>query len=163
MATAEGHKGQGLLSPLKNALSLLPVLCLSTPGQLSGDISGYAAKPVRKDFLWRRSTTTPLVPSPGIRNSLYNVIFFSFSQVRTTLENSRDYKIEPLSQEGNTASVCANERKTSMWTIIPQKLGKLLCLCHSHGTWLVCPVSLQNSLSHDPLPANLQTGTTGKF
>ncbi|XP_044834940.1 ovostatin-like [Mauremys mutica] len=46
-------------------------------------------------------------------------------EVSTVLQESRDYKIEPLSEEGNTARVCANERKTSSWTIIPQKLGNV--------------------------------------
>ncbi|XP_039376941.1 ovostatin-like [Mauremys reevesii] len=46
-------------------------------------------------------------------------------EISTVLQESRDYKIEPLSEEGNTARVCANERKTSSWTIIPQKLGNV--------------------------------------
>uniref|UniRef100_A0A8C3SLD4 Ovostatin n=1 Tax=Chelydra serpentina TaxID=8475 RepID=A0A8C3SLD4_CHESE len=74
------------------------------------------------------------LPYSIVRGEKFNLIANVFNylnkciEISTVLEESSDYKIEPLSQEGNTARVCANERKTSSWTIIPQKLGKILCL-----------------------------------
>ncbi|CAM4441061.1 unnamed protein product [Caretta caretta] len=71
------------------------------------------------------------LPYSIVRGEKFNLIANVFNylnkciQISTILEESRDYKIEPLSQEGNTAKVCANERKTSSWTIIPQKLGNV--------------------------------------
>ncbi|XP_023968757.2 ovostatin-like [Chrysemys picta bellii] len=71
------------------------------------------------------------LPYSIVRGEKFNLIANVFNylnkciEVSTVLEESKDYKIEPLSQEGNTARVCANERKTSSWTIIPQKLGNV--------------------------------------
>ncbi|XP_050799023.1 ovostatin-like [Gopherus flavomarginatus] len=71
------------------------------------------------------------LPYSIVRGEKFNLIANVFNylnkciEVSTVLEESRDYKIEPLSLEGNTARVCANERKTSSWTIIPQKLGNV--------------------------------------
>ncbi|XP_032603201.3 ovostatin [Taeniopygia guttata] len=46
-------------------------------------------------------------------------------QISTILAESSDYEAEILSSGGNTATVCANERKTYIWAVSPQKLGEV--------------------------------------
>ncbi|NWV38184.1 OVOS protein, partial [Grantiella picta] len=46
-------------------------------------------------------------------------------QISAMLEQSSDYEAEILSSGGNTATVCANERKTYIWAIRPHKLGEV--------------------------------------
>ncbi|NXU11553.1 OVOS protein, partial [Pardalotus punctatus] len=46
-------------------------------------------------------------------------------QIRAILEQSSDHEAEILSSGGNTAMVCANERKTYIWAISPHKLGEV--------------------------------------
>ncbi|XP_067406891.1 ovostatin-like [Emydura macquarii macquarii] len=93
--------------------------------------AGFGISPSTSLMAFQPFFVSVTLPYSVVRGEKFNLIATVFNyqntctQVRTTLENSRDYKIEPLSQEGNTASVCANERKTSMWTIIPQKLGNV--------------------------------------
>ncbi|XP_075758604.1 ovostatin-like [Pelodiscus sinensis] len=71
------------------------------------------------------------MPYSIVRGETFNLIANAFNyldkciEVTTILKESKDYKIEPVSPGGNTARVCANERKTSSWTIIPQKLGNV--------------------------------------
>ncbi|NXU42734.1 OVOS protein, partial [Drymodes brunneopygia] len=46
-------------------------------------------------------------------------------QISATLAPSSDYEAEILSSGSNTATVCANERKTYIWAVSPQKLGEV--------------------------------------
>ncbi|NXY08134.1 OVOS protein, partial [Pteruthius melanotis] len=46
-------------------------------------------------------------------------------QISAILAQSSDYEAEILSSGGNTATVCANERKTYIWAVSPQKLGEV--------------------------------------
>ncbi|NXO19879.1 OVOS protein, partial [Cisticola juncidis] len=46
-------------------------------------------------------------------------------QISAILAQSSDYEAEILSSGGNTATVCANERKTYIWAVSPKKLGEV--------------------------------------
>ncbi|NXB60985.1 OVOS protein, partial [Struthidea cinerea] len=46
-------------------------------------------------------------------------------QISAVLAQSSDYEAEILLSGGNTATVCANERKTYIWVVSPQKLGEV--------------------------------------
>uniref|UniRef100_A0A8B9CFE6 OVOS protein n=1 Tax=Anser brachyrhynchus TaxID=132585 RepID=A0A8B9CFE6_9AVES len=65
------------------------------------------------------------LPYSVIRGEKFNLIANIFNyldkciQVSAILAESSDYKAEVLSPEGNTARVCANERKTYIWTVNP--------------------------------------------
>ncbi|XP_074851267.1 ovostatin-like [Carettochelys insculpta] len=71
------------------------------------------------------------MPFSVVRGEKCNLIANVFNyldkciQVSTVLEESSNYKIESFSPGGNSARVCANERKTSFWTVIPQTLGNV--------------------------------------
>ncbi|KFQ45627.1 Ovostatin, partial [Nestor notabilis] len=71
------------------------------------------------------------LPYSVIRGEKFNLIANVFNylnkciQVSAILAKSSDYKAEILSSEGNTAKVCANERKTYIWAVSPQKLGEV--------------------------------------
>ncbi|NXH97501.1 OVOS protein, partial [Pachycephala philippinensis] len=47
------------------------------------------------------------------------------AQISAILEQSSDYEAEILSSGDNTATVCANERKTYIWAVSPRKLGEV--------------------------------------
>ena len=92
------------------------------------------------------SSKSPLLCSLALGQTASFVILLllSLSQISAVLAKSSDYKAEILSPEGNTARVCANERKTYIWAVSLHKLGKFVfsspqynpvwssCLCHSH-------------------------------
>ncbi|NXO02978.1 OVOS protein, partial [Rhinopomastus cyanomelas] len=71
------------------------------------------------------------LPYSVIRGEKFNLIANVFNylneciQISAVLANSSDYKAEILSPEDSTASVCANERKTYIWDVSPQKLGEV--------------------------------------
>ncbi|XP_009977240.1 PREDICTED: ovostatin-like, partial [Tauraco erythrolophus] len=71
------------------------------------------------------------LPYSVIRGEKFNLIAHVFNylhkciQISAILANSSDYKAEILSPEGDTARLCANERKTYIWAVSPQKLGEV--------------------------------------
>ncbi|NXY89281.1 OVOS protein, partial [Alcedo cyanopectus] len=71
------------------------------------------------------------LPYSVIRGEKFNLIANVFNylsecmQIRATLAGSSEYKEEMLLPEGSTARVCANERKTYIWSISPNKLGQV--------------------------------------
>ncbi|NXU86102.1 OVOS protein, partial [Xiphorhynchus elegans] len=71
------------------------------------------------------------LPYSVIRGEKFNLIANVFNylnkcvQISAILAKSSDYKAEILSPEGNTAKVCANERKTYIWAVSPHKLGEV--------------------------------------
>ncbi|NXC13934.1 OVOS protein, partial [Corythaeola cristata] len=71
------------------------------------------------------------LPYSVIRGETFNFIANVFNylneciQISAILAKSSDYKAEILSPEGNTARLCANERKTYLWAVSPQKLGEV--------------------------------------
>ncbi|XP_032848318.2 ovostatin isoform X1 [Tyto alba] len=71
------------------------------------------------------------LPYSVIRGEKFNLIANVFNylnkciQISAILAKSSDYKTEILSPEGNTARVCANERKTYIWAVSPHKLGEV--------------------------------------
>ncbi|NXR00630.1 OVOS protein, partial [Sagittarius serpentarius] len=71
------------------------------------------------------------LPYSVIRGEKFNLIANVFNylnkciQISAILAKSSDYKAEIISPEGNTARVCANERKTYIWAVSPQKLGEV--------------------------------------
>ncbi|XP_059672346.1 ovostatin [Gavia stellata] len=71
------------------------------------------------------------LPYSVIRGEKFNLIANVFNylnkciQISAILAKSSDYKAEILSPEGNTARVCANERKTYIWAVSPYKLGEV--------------------------------------
>ncbi|OXB53663.1 hypothetical protein ASZ78_013716 [Callipepla squamata] len=71
------------------------------------------------------------LPYSVIRGEKFNVIANIFNylnkciQISATLAESCDYKTEVLSPEGNSATVCANERKTYIWSASPLSLGEV--------------------------------------
>ncbi|NWY06636.1 OVOS protein, partial [Nothoprocta ornata] len=72
------------------------------------------------------------LPYSVIRGEKFNLIANVFNyldkciQINVILAESSDYKAEVLSPEENTAIVCANERKTYIWTTSPYSLGKIV-------------------------------------
>ncbi|XP_010167737.1 ovostatin [Antrostomus carolinensis] len=73
----------------------------------------------------------PALPYSVIRGEKFNLIANIFNylnkciQISAVLAKSGDYKAKILSPEGNTAKVCANERKTYIWAVSPHKLGEV--------------------------------------
>ncbi|NWZ38433.1 OVOS protein, partial [Brachypodius atriceps] len=71
------------------------------------------------------------LPYSVTRGEKFNLIANVFNylnkcvQISATLAQSSDYEAEILSSGGNTATVCANERKTYIWAVSPQKLGEV--------------------------------------
>ncbi|XP_026723502.1 ovostatin-like [Athene cunicularia] len=71
------------------------------------------------------------LPYSVIRGEKFNLIANVFNylkkciQISVILAKSSDYKAEILSPEGNTARLCANERKTYIWAVSPKKLGEV--------------------------------------
>ncbi|NXW83855.1 OVOS protein, partial [Alopecoenas beccarii] len=71
------------------------------------------------------------LPYSVIRGEKFNLIGNVYNylnkciQISATLAKSSDYKAEILSPEGNTSRVCANERKTYIWAVSPNKLGEV--------------------------------------
>ncbi|KGL79419.1 Ovostatin, partial [Tinamus guttatus] len=71
------------------------------------------------------------LPYSVIRGEKFNLIANVFNyldkciQINVILAESNDYKAEVLSPKENTASVCANERKTYIWTVSPHSLGEV--------------------------------------
>ncbi|NWH32618.1 OVOS protein, partial [Chloropsis hardwickii] len=71
------------------------------------------------------------LPYSVTRGEKFNLIANVFNylnkcvQISAVLAQSSDYEAEILSSEGNTATVCANERKTYIWAVRPQKLGEV--------------------------------------
>ncbi|XP_040504344.1 ovostatin [Gallus gallus] len=71
------------------------------------------------------------LPYSVIRGEKINLIANIFNyldkciQISAILAESSDYKAEVLSPEGNTARVCANERKTYIWAVSPLSLGEV--------------------------------------
>ncbi|NXI78251.1 OVOS protein, partial [Rhipidura dahli] len=71
------------------------------------------------------------MPYSVTRGEKFNLIGNVFNylnkcvQITATLAQSSDYEAEILSSGGNTATVCANERKTYIWAVSPQKLGEV--------------------------------------
>ncbi|NXO78949.1 OVOS protein, partial [Sitta europaea] len=71
------------------------------------------------------------LPYSVTRGEKFNLIANIFNylnkcvQISAILAQSSDYEAEILSSEGNTAMVCANERKTYIWAVSPQKLGEV--------------------------------------
>ncbi|KAF1671585.1 Ovostatin, partial [Pygoscelis papua] len=71
------------------------------------------------------------LPYSVIRGEKFNLIANVFNylnkciQISAILAKSSDYKAEILSPEGNTARLCANERKTYIWAVSPGKLGEV--------------------------------------
>ncbi|NXH78696.1 OVOS protein, partial [Hydrobates tethys] len=71
------------------------------------------------------------LPYSVVRGEKFNLIANVFNylnkciQISAILAKSSDYKAEILSPEGNTATVCANERKTFIWAVSPHKLGEV--------------------------------------
>ncbi|OWK54561.1 Ovostatin [Lonchura striata] len=71
------------------------------------------------------------LPYSVTRGERFNLIANVFNylnecvQISTILAESSDYEAEILSSGGNTATVCANERKTYIWAVSPQKLGEV--------------------------------------
>ncbi|NWI40320.1 OVOS protein, partial [Picathartes gymnocephalus] len=73
----------------------------------------------------------PTLPYSVTRGEKFNLIANVFNflnkcvQISAILAQSSDYEAEILSSGGNTATVCANERKTYIWAVSPQKLGEV--------------------------------------
>ncbi|NXI15467.1 OVOS protein, partial [Irena cyanogastra] len=73
----------------------------------------------------------PTMPYSVIRGEKFNLIANVFNylsqcvQISAVLAQSSDFEAEILSSGGNTATVCANERKTYIWAVSPQKLGEV--------------------------------------
>ncbi|NXF53487.1 OVOS protein, partial [Oceanites oceanicus] len=71
------------------------------------------------------------LPYSVIRGEKFDLIANVFNylnkciQISAILAKSSDYKAEILSPEGNTARVCANERKNYIWAVSPHKLGEV--------------------------------------
>ncbi|XP_032942862.1 ovostatin-like [Catharus ustulatus] len=71
------------------------------------------------------------LPYSVTRGEKFNLIANVFNylnkcvQISVILAQSSDYDAEILSSGGNTATVCANERKTYIWAVSPQKLGEV--------------------------------------
>ncbi|KAM3677137.1 ovostatin-like isoform 1-T2 [Ammospiza maritima maritima] len=71
------------------------------------------------------------LPYSVTRGEKFNLIANVFNyldkcvQISAILAQSSDYEAEILSSEGNTATVCANERKTYIWAVSPRKLGEV--------------------------------------
>ncbi|NXO64868.1 OVOS protein, partial [Phainopepla nitens] len=71
------------------------------------------------------------LPYSVTRGEKFNLIANVFNylnkcvQISAILTQSSDYEAEILSSGGNTATVCANERKTYIWAVSPQKLGEV--------------------------------------
>ncbi|NXT66031.1 OVOS protein, partial [Chaetops frenatus] len=71
------------------------------------------------------------LPYSVTRGEKFNLIANIFNylnkcvQISAILAQSSDYEAEILSSGGNTATVCANERKTYIWAVSPQKLGEV--------------------------------------
>ncbi|NWR62658.1 OVOS protein, partial [Bucorvus abyssinicus] len=71
------------------------------------------------------------LPYSVIRGEKFNLIANVFNylnnciQISAILAKSSDYEAEILSPEGNTARLCANERKTYIWAVSPHKLGEV--------------------------------------
>ncbi|XP_041317857.1 ovostatin-like [Pyrgilauda ruficollis] len=71
------------------------------------------------------------LPYSVTRGEKFNLIANVFNylnkcvQISAVLAQSSDYEAEILSSGGNTATVCANERKTYIWAVSPQKLGEV--------------------------------------
>ncbi|NWV93529.1 OVOS protein, partial [Machaerirhynchus nigripectus] len=71
------------------------------------------------------------LPYSVTRGEKFNLIANVFNylnkcvQISAKLAQSSDYEAEILSSAGNTATVCANERKTYIWAVSPQKLGEV--------------------------------------
>ncbi|NXQ29767.1 OVOS protein, partial [Alaudala cheleensis] len=71
------------------------------------------------------------LPYSVTRGEKFNLIANVFNylnncvQISAILAQSSDYKAEILSSGSNTATVCANERKTYIWAVSPQKLGEV--------------------------------------
>ncbi|NXJ98384.1 OVOS protein, partial [Corythaixoides concolor] len=71
------------------------------------------------------------LPYSVVRGETFNFIANVFNylneciQISAILAKSSDYKAEILSPEDNTARLCANERKTYIWAVSPQKLGEV--------------------------------------
>ncbi|NWW63985.1 OVOS protein, partial [Ifrita kowaldi] len=71
------------------------------------------------------------LPYSVTRGEKFNLIANVFNylnkcvQISAILAQSSDYETEILSSGGNTATVCANERKTYIWAVSPQKLGEV--------------------------------------
>ncbi|NWU24736.1 OVOS protein, partial [Dyaphorophyia castanea] len=71
------------------------------------------------------------LPYSVTRGEKFNLIANVFNylnkcvQISAILAQSSDYEAEILSSGGNTAMVCANERKTYIWAVSPQKLGEV--------------------------------------
>ncbi|KFO93272.1 Ovostatin, partial [Buceros rhinoceros silvestris] len=71
------------------------------------------------------------LPYSVIRGEKFNLIANVFNylnrciQISAVLAKSSDYEAEILSPEGNTARLCAGERKTYIWAVSPLKLGEV--------------------------------------
>ncbi|NWR45537.1 OVOS protein, partial [Regulus satrapa] len=71
------------------------------------------------------------LPYSVTRGEKFNLIANVFNyltkcvQISAILAQSNDYEAEIRSSGGNTAMVCANERKTYIWAVSPQKLGEV--------------------------------------
>ncbi|NXC58046.1 OVOS protein, partial [Aleadryas rufinucha] len=71
------------------------------------------------------------LPYSVTRGEKFNLIANVFNylnkcvQISAILAQSSDYEAEILSSGDNTATVCANERKTYIWAVRPQKLGEV--------------------------------------
>ncbi|NXR25210.1 OVOS protein, partial [Cinclus mexicanus] len=71
------------------------------------------------------------LPYSVTRGEKFNLIANVFNylnkcvQISAILAQSSDYEAEILSSGGNTATVCANERKTYIWAVSPKKLGEV--------------------------------------
>ncbi|NXI90677.1 OVOS protein, partial [Psophia crepitans] len=71
------------------------------------------------------------LPYSVIRGEKFHLIANVFNylnkciQISATLAKSSDYKAEILSPGGNTARVCANERRMYTWAVSPLKLGEV--------------------------------------
>ncbi|NWX48160.1 OVOS protein, partial [Steatornis caripensis] len=71
------------------------------------------------------------LPYSVIQGEKFNLIANVFNylnkciQISAILAKSSDYKAKILSPDGNTARVCANERKTYIWAVSPRRLGEV--------------------------------------
>ncbi|NXI47854.1 OVOS protein, partial [Galbula dea] len=72
-----------------------------------------------------------VLPYSVIQGEKFNLIANVFNyldkciQISAILAKSNDYKAEILSPEGNTARLCAKERKTYIWAVTPNRLGEV--------------------------------------
>uniref|UniRef100_A0A8C3P054 OVOS protein n=1 Tax=Cyanoderma ruficeps TaxID=181631 RepID=A0A8C3P054_9PASS len=97
-------------------------------------------------------------PYSVTRGEKFNLIANVFNyldkcmQISATLAQSSDYKAEILSSGDNTATVCANERKTYIWAVSPKTLGKFLTsyIFHSSGDILGTAIRNMDNLLHMP-------------